>query len=293
MATMEYGWTTGYTNWTISGSPALENAKIGFDYLTSHGFTTKSACGVLANLWAESGMNPGQWQHGYSIYSSSKLCGFGLGQWTPWTKYSAYIGSTTESAMSNSDNQLRYLVNNTGQWGHGYINKSGYSSYYGIQSIYFASLADYMVSNEDADDLAVAWAIQWERPNSKYLYPDNRRKYANIYYNYFHDYDPEQSEITGHNVTVVVEGYGTAKATPSASVDEGEKVTLTYIPSEGSVFTGWSVEKGDISISNNSFTMPDESVIIKASFIGGSAPVIPADIKKNKIIYYLRPLWTL
>lgn len=74
--------------------------------------------------------------------------------------------------------------------------------------------------------------------------------------------EPENPE---YSITVHTEGSGTASASSSSSI-AGETITLTATPADGSIFSGWEVVSGDVTISNNQFVMPAEDVVIKATF---------------------------
>lgn len=70
---------------------------------------------------------------------------------------------------------------------------------------------------------------------------------------------------TAYPVTVETDGNGTAFASP-ASAPEETLITLTAVPNSGYHFDRWEVASGDITITNNTFTMPAEPVTVKAVF---------------------------
>lgn len=70
---------------------------------------------------------------------------------------------------------------------------------------------------------------------------------------------------TAYPVTVETDGNGTALASP-ASAPEETLITLTAVPNSGYHFDRWEVASGDITITNNTFTMPAEPVTVKAVF---------------------------
>ena len=59
--------------------------------------------------------------------------------------------------------------------------------------------------------------------------------------------------------------YGSAAAQVEKA-SEGEQVTLLCTPSDGCRLKEWKVDKGDVTVSNNKFTMPAEAVEITAVF---------------------------
>lgn len=255
VTTVESGWTK------LGDEKTFNNANLIYTFLRNNGFTHNAACGVLGNFRHESFLNPAQWQVGFSIYSSSDYCGFGLGQWTKWTKVSNYVGSTDQEAMSDGDKQLEFFLSDTGQWSTGLITKSGWSNYYNTQSIYFASLADYAADDtHSAYDLATAFSIQWERGKADYLFTGQQTN-AEWYADNIPDIVSGQ-----HKVTVNVVGNGTASAKPIYAAPNSV-IQLTETPEDGEEFTGWTVESGDVTIDeNNRFYMPDEDVTITATF---------------------------
>lgn len=70
---------------------------------------------------------------------------------------------------------------------------------------------------------------------------------------------------TAYPVTVETDGNGTAFASP-ASAPEGTTITLTAVPNSGYHFDRFEVVSGDITITNNTFTMPAGDVTVKAVF---------------------------
>lgn len=254
-STIETGWSAlGDTN-------TFENAIEVYTILRNNGYTHNAACGVLGNFRHESYMNPGQWQIGFSIYSSRNDCGFGLGQWTKWTKVSDFVGSTDPDAMGSGESQMNLFLTNTAQWGHGLITKSGWSNYYQTQSIYFETMADYAADDtHTAAELATAFSIQWERGAAKYLFTGQQTN-AEWYADNIPDIVSGQ-----HKVTITVVGNGTATASPVYAAPNSV-IQLTETPDEDETFSGWTVTSGGVTISDdNHFYMPDEDVNITATF---------------------------
>lgn len=72
------------------------NANKAMTALRQNNFTIYAAAGIVGNMWAESGMNPGQWQvinHQEIPY----VGGYGLVQWTPYTNYSDWAVTDWEN----------------------------------------------------------------------------------------------------------------------------------------------------------------------------------------------------
>ena len=72
-----------------------------------------------------------------------------------------------------------------------------------------------------------------------------------------------------YTVTVTTEGNGTASAS-STSATAGTEITLTATPNEGYRFKEWQVMRGNVTIKDDKFTMPDSDVEIKAIFEEGA-----------------------
>ena len=74
--------------------------------------------------------------------------------------------------------------------------------------------------------------------------------------------------INKYNVTVTTDGNGTASADPAAEVAYGTTVTLTAEANEGYTFAAW--ESTAVTVTDNTFSMPDKAVTVKATFAPNS-----------------------
>ena len=93
------------------------------------------------------------------------------------------------------------------------------------------------------------------------------------------------------NTQYAVNVSATEGGSASADVEraaKGSKVTLTATANKGYHFKEWKVLKGDVTIENNAFTMPDGSVSVQAVFekdatepVTPSQPTKPADSKND------------
>lgn len=92
MSAMLYGWYYTDTYGGLSQEEREYNASKAMTQLRQNGFTIYAASGIVGNMWAESLMNPGQWQ-GDTPFSG----GYGLVQWTPYTLYSEWAGAEWEN----------------------------------------------------------------------------------------------------------------------------------------------------------------------------------------------------
>ena len=71
--------------------------------------------------------------------------------------------------------------------------------------------------------------------------------------------------IPTYSITVETDGNGIASASQTSAA-EGTLITLTAVPNSGYHFDRFEVVSGDITITNNTFTMPAEPVTVKAVF---------------------------
>ncbi len=84
-----------------------------------------------------------------------------------------------------------------------------------------------------------------------------------------------------HTVTVTNDGNGTGAATPSTAA-AGTTITLTATPNKDYHFKEWQVIRGNVTIKDDKFTMPDGEVEIKTIF-EEDAPPVPTDPAKPSI----------
>lgn len=284
-------WHYIWTNQDVmSESDKYDNAEEIWDLLVNtYGWTEESAAAVLGNFQYEGLMNPAQWQIGSTIGDwNSKTTGLGLGQWTPPSKLGDYCGGNTEAAISNGPKQVEFTVTNSGQWVQR-INQQGYSRYYHYSDLlYITSISEFSQSTEEPEELASCWCACWEGCSRKAFddsYND-RRNAARYWYEEF------KGGVTGHTVTIKIEGNGTAEANP-VRAEDGESVSITATPNGNDSFIGWTVETGNITIDPNddsqTFTMPNERVILIAEFTG-ETPVEPLP-DKLYLGEYRMPIW--
>ena len=257
-------WTTQYWPFgNYTSSAVLDNATEVYNRMIGDGWTHNAACGAIGNLCAEStGINAGQWQGGFGGYYKNNQ-GFGMAQWTPWTRVSSYVGSSSQSKMNDPNAQVNMLLSQKNQWSTGLISKSGYSNYYGIYVPYYATFDAYAKGNSSVSDMTAAYMCCWERPaNASSL--STRQKYAN----YFSEkLDDQPTDLL--YVTVIIEGNGRAWPSPSSG-KTGDRIILYFEELGDDTFERWEVISGDVTIENNSFVLGTSNVVIKAIFTGSS-----------------------
>ena len=179
------GWTS------VHSAEQTDNAaEIWLTLVDSNGWTEEAAAAVLGNMQHESYLNPCQWEIGYN-YSMTR--GFGLGQWTPATKISDYVGSTNHNVMADGAMQMNYLISTPSQYTLDYLNPDGTSNYYNESGLaYITSMEDFSHSTASIEELTKIWAICWEKPGSGYYASSiqDRIDDANYWYTTFHGSPP-------------------------------------------------------------------------------------------------------
>lgn len=95
----------GYTAQQWPESYRQNNANNVAYFFRQQGWTIIAISAMLGNMEAESYINPGQWEHGYSVEGDPNH-GFGLVQWTPWTKYTNFATQNGINWRTNFDFQL-------------------------------------------------------------------------------------------------------------------------------------------------------------------------------------------
>ncbi len=105
--------------------------------------------------------------------------------------------------------------------------------------------------------------------NNKFTMPDNNVEVKAIFEE---DTPPAPTE---HTVTVTSGGNGTASASPAKAV-AGAEITLSATPDKGYHLKEWQVMRGNVTIKDDKFTMPNGNVEIKAIFEKDAAPATPA-----------------
>ena len=104
--------------------------------------------------------------------------------------------------------------------------------------------------------------------NNKFTMPDNNVEVKAIFEE---DTPPAPTE---HTVIVTSGGNGTASASPAKAV-AGAEITLSAAPDKGYHLKEWQVMRGNVTIKDDKFTMPDGNVEIKAIFEKDAAPATP------------------
>ncbi len=112
----------GYDAQGWSRQQRANNVDIIASYLHSEGWTINAIAAFLGNVEIESYINPGQWEHSFPVEQLPARGGFGLVQWTPWTKYSSWAGSDWKTNYTKQLYRVKFEVEwdvsspDQGQW---------------------------------------------------------------------------------------------------------------------------------------------------------------------------------
>lgn len=154
-------WISG--NYHLGGSATEHNAKIVTTYFIMYGATTESISALLGNMQVESGINPGIWEN-LDPYAG----GYGLVQWTPYTKYSEWAGDGWENNGDKQVMRIFYEVEHGLQW----IKTQSYP----------LTFKEFLHSKDNPRWLAQAFCRNYERPDAS-LDQTLRSDYAEGWYN--------------------------------------------------------------------------------------------------------------
>ena len=165
------------------------NAEIIYDYFILRTWTPNAICAMLGNMQTESTINPGIWEsltdnpESY-LNEHGRYPGYGLVQWTPFTKYTDWCKSQVPIlAYGDIISQLKrieYEITNGLQW----ISTSEYP----------LSFKEFVVSKETPEYLAQAFLKNYERPADQNQ--PARSTQARYWYNLLYGSTPEPGGTT-------------------------------------------------------------------------------------------------
>ena len=132
----------------LSQAEMETNARYIYNYLGSRGWSVNAIAGMLGNMETESTINPGIWEG----LDAGNGPGYGLVQWTPFTKYTDWCASRglDPSHMDSALQRIEWELANGEQ-------------YYATNS-YPESFAQFKVSTKSPSYLAMAFLANYERP---------------------------------------------------------------------------------------------------------------------------------
>ena len=153
----------------------MDNNAIKFYYTMSRlGFSYNAILGMLANIQSESTINPAIWES-LTPYGG----GYGLVQWTPYTKYSDWAGSGWEANGQRECERIDYEAQLGLQW---FSNPSAPDIGYPISPP--VTFLEFKTSNADPTTLADYWTLYYEHPREDLLPSRQQENIINVdYYN--------------------------------------------------------------------------------------------------------------
>lgn len=142
-------------NGYLSRSEQENNATIIYSYLSNKGWSINAIAALLGNMEVESTINPGIWESLTSnpeayYEANGRYPGFGLVQWTPYTKYSNWAGSDWRTNYNKQLERIIWEMNN----GEQYIPTTSYPE----------TFKEFSTSTKSAYYLAGAFLYNYERP---------------------------------------------------------------------------------------------------------------------------------
>lgn len=160
------GWIS--KNAYLSRSEMENNADLVHVFFRSKGWTDNAIAAMLGNMQTESSINPGIWENLTVPPEGTTNVGYGLVQWTPYTKYSEWAGdSWQDNGPKQCERIIWELENNT--------------QYYATAS-YPLTFREFTQSTQSPEYLAYAWLYNYERPAS--LNQPQRQTQARSWYTY-------------------------------------------------------------------------------------------------------------
>lgn len=144
-------WISG--NFYLTQAQMENNADEVIFYFRSEGWTDEAIAAMLGNMQHESNINPGIWEN-----LTVGTGGYGLVQWTPYTKYSDWVQQQSPGTewRDNGDWQMyriRYELQNGLQW----LSTDQYPM----------TFAEFTQSHAAPELLAQVWLYNYERPQVK------------------------------------------------------------------------------------------------------------------------------
>lgn len=139
----------------LNEEEALNNCKVFWEYFKAKGWSLNAVCGILGNAWYESTVNPNRWQGDDPWHQPPDQWGFGLVQWTPYTKIISWleerVGLNDVSKFGQAEcDRIQWEMENNQQW----IATSAYPE----------SFREYSTTTKDPYTCAIEFLANYERP---------------------------------------------------------------------------------------------------------------------------------
>lgn len=166
-------WIAPEKSRALSISEMENNAYIIGMYFTRHEvryWTPNAVAGMLGNMQAESTINPARWQGDKEPETEEEVkeTGYGLVQWTPYTKYADWAGSGWRGDGYKQCERIHYERMNNLQWV--------------ATSLYNFSFTEYIMMRGTPEYMADAFLKNYERPENP------NQPIRGIYAKYWFDY---------------------------------------------------------------------------------------------------------
>lgn len=170
-------WISG--NRYLTMSEMQNNADLIHYYFSAKGWTDNAIAAMLGNMQSESSINPGIWEGLTPPSAGQTNVGYGLVQWTPYTKYSEWAGTGWEDNGNKEMERIIWELDNHIQWGQ--------------TTTYPMTFKAFTQSNETPAYLAQVWMYNYEKPAD--LNQPQRSTQATAWYEYITGHPPVPSSI--------------------------------------------------------------------------------------------------
>lgn len=139
----------------LTEEEALNNCRVFWSYFKEKGWSLNAVSGILGNAWYESTVNPNRWQGDDPWHQPPDQWGFGLVQWTPYTKIISWleerVGLNDVSKFGQAEcDRIQWEMENNQQW----IATSAYPE----------SFREYSKTTKDPYTCAIEFLANYERP---------------------------------------------------------------------------------------------------------------------------------
>lgn len=169
------------------------NAIIIYDYLIRQGWSKNAICGLLGNMQLESNINPGIWQNLKAPIAGESAIGkgFGLTQWTPYTKLLSWC-SANNLPHQDGYSQLKRIEYERNSTRDPYAMSSfiqwmNYPTAYDSKGRLYCTFTfyDFSVSTKAPAELALDFMNYYENPSKAGRKESTRIQYANYWWKFF------------------------------------------------------------------------------------------------------------
>lgn len=170
-------WYSNYADNAVAGSWPISyrqnNANNIAFYFEDKGWTMNAICAMLGNMQFESYLNPAQWELNRGV-EGNRYHGYGLVQWTPWDKYTAWAGARGYDWRVTFNPQLeriQFELENDLQW----------------QPVLWHGMTfrEFSQSYDAVDTLTEAFLRAYENPANPSGSLSTRQGFAQYWYQYF------------------------------------------------------------------------------------------------------------